>query len=318
MTRDEKRGRAADETPELKVSRVLHARRETVFRAFGSAEHLKRWFPPETFSAPEATVQMRVGGPFEVCFRSPAGEVHWVRGRFLEVVPNSRLVIDMTITDVADQALFRARTEVDFLEAPGGTRIEVVQRYTVLAAQAAWMVKGAPEGWRSSMEKLAQEVLRMERQPAAASPSVVHGVFHLERTYPVAAERVWKAFTDESAKARWFGPPAGGWELIERRMDVRTGGTERLKGRWPGGLVTTFDALYHDVVPNARLIYSYQMFLDERKISVSLATVQLEAESARTRLLVSEQGAFLDGYDDAGARERGTAQLLDALGASLT
>jgi len=32
---------------------------------------------------------------------------------------------------------------------------------------------------------------------------------------------------------------------------------------------------------------------------------------------MTEQGAFLDGYDDAGSRERGTQQLLDALGASL-
>jgi hypothetical protein len=36
-----------------------------------------------------------------------------------------------------------------------------------------------------------------------------------------------------------------------------------------------------------------------------------------TKLLVDEQGAFLDGYDDAGSRERGTGYLLDKLGESL-
>lgn len=100
-------------------------------------------------------------------------------------------------------------------------------------------------------------------------------------------------------------------------MDVRVGGTERLKGRWEGGLVSTFDATYHDVVANERLVYSYVMHLDDRKISVSLATLQLAADGARTTLKVSEQGAFLDGYDDNGSRERGTGLLLDALGASL-
>jgi hypothetical protein len=50
---------------------------------------------------------------------------------------------------------------------------------------------------------------------------------------------------------------------------------------------------------------------------VSLATMQLEAEAGKTTLMVTEQGAFLDGYDDAGSRERGTGHLLDALGASL-
>ena len=99
---------------------------------------------------------------------------------------------------------------------------------------------------------------------------------------------------------------------------MRVGGRERVRGRWQSGVVSTFDAIYHDVVPNERLVYSYEMHLDDKKISVSLATMQLQAEGAKTTLMVTEQGAFLDGYDDAGSRERGTGYLLDALGASLT
>ena len=82
-------------------------------------------------------------------------------------------------------------------------------------------------------------------------------------------------------------------------------------------MVSTFDAIYHDVVPNERLVYSYDLYLDDRKISVSLATMELAADGAKTRLKVTEQGAFLDGYDDAGSREHGTGLLLDAIGASL-
>ena len=59
------------------------------------------------------------------------------------------------------------------------------------------------------------------------------------------------------------------------------------------------------------------MHLDDKKISVSLATIQLKGGSGNTTLKVTEQGAFLDGYDDAGSREHGTGHLLDALGASL-
>ena len=83
------------------------------------------------------------------------------------------------------------------------------------------------------------------------------------------------------------------------------------------GMVSTFDAVYFDVVPNERLVYAYEMHLDERKISVSLATIELKPAGAGTRLAVTEQGAFLDGYDDAGSREHGTGFLLDRLGASL-
>lgn len=100
-------------------------------------------------------------------------------------------------------------------------------------------------------------------------------------------------------------------------MDVSPGGRELLRGRWGNGTVSTFDAVYHDVVPDERVVYSYDMYLDERKISVSLTTFELKPDGDGTRLVMNEQGAFLDGYDDAGSREHGSNLLLDALGESL-
>jgi len=301
----------------LKLSRVLHARRETVFKAWCSAEHVKRWFSPETYTIPEAEVEARIGGRFDLCMRSPAGEEHWIRGTFAEIEPDTRLVIDMRVTDGAGNALFAAHTEVDFADALGGTRLDIVQTYTLLDPTKGWMLQGAPEGWRSTLDKLEKEVVRLQGGAATAARSVVHATFHLERSYDAPVARVWRALTDEAAKQKWFAGTPGRWELLERHMDVRVGGRERLKGRWEGGVVSTFDALYHDVVPNERLVYSYEMHLDDKKISVSLATMQLKAQGAKTTLMVTEQGAFLDGYDDAGSRERGTGYLLDALGASL-
>lgn len=145
--------------------------------------------------------------------------------------------------------------------------------------------------------------------------SVVHAMFRLERTYDASPATVFHALSDKAAKARWF---AGGCEVLEREMDVRTGGGhERVKGRWANGTISTFDAFYHDVLPDERLVYAYVMHLDDRKISVLLATMELKPEGTKTRLVVTEQGAFLDGYDDAGKREHGTGMLLDRLGASL-
>jgi uncharacterized protein YndB with AHSA1/START domain len=179
------------------------------------------------------------------------------------------------------------------------------------------MVQGASAGWRTTLDQLEKEAMGLEGGTGTSTRSVVHAAFHLQRTYDAPVTRVWEALTDEQAKEKWFAGTPGRWELIERRMDVRPGGSERLKGRWEGGVVSTFDATYHDVVPNERLIYSYVMHLDDRKISVSLATLQLQADGDKTTLRISEQGAFLDGYDDAGSREHGTGFLLDALGASL-
>jgi uncharacterized protein YndB with AHSA1/START domain len=70
-------------------------------------------------------------------------------------------------------------------------------------------------------------------------------------------------------------------------------------------------------VPDRRIVYAYAMHLDDVKISVSLATIEFAGAGAGTRLVVTEQGAFLDGYDDAGSREHGTGGLLDKLEVAL-
>ena len=244
----------AERLAPLRLSRVLHARCETVFNAWTSTDHIKRWFSPETYTVPQAKVVMEVGGAFDLCMRSPSGEEHWIRGRFVEIKPNTRLVIDMKVTDGTGQPLFRAYTEVDFSDALGGTRIDVVQSYTLIDPSKAWMVTGAPDGWRTTLDKLAKEVVRLQAGAEGGSYSVVHATFHLERDYEAPVARIWEALTDETAKHKWFVGTPGRWELIERRMDVRVGGRERLKGRWEGGVITTFDAVYHDVIPNKRLI----------------------------------------------------------------
>jgi uncharacterized protein YndB with AHSA1/START domain len=308
--------RAEVQPSPVRLKRVFAAPRETVFKAWSSADHIKRWFCPAGYSIPEAKVEMRVGGAFEVCMRSPEGVDHWTRGAFTEVIAPSRLAIDHHVVDPCGGGpLFSALTEVNFSDDPsGGTLMEVVQTYSLAGpGQAEQMVKGAPEGWRQTLDKLEAEIQRMQE----AVRSVIHGAFHVERVYDATAEEVYRALSEEAAKSRWFFGPAG-WRLIERVMDFRVGGRERVKGRLESGVVTTFDAVYHDIIPRERIVYTYEMRVDDRKISVSLATLQIKpAGERRTKLLVDEQGAFLDGYDDAGARERGTGDLLDKLGASL-
>lgn len=313
----------ADTTPQqpppLRLSRIVHARRETVFMAWTTTEHVQRWFSPAGFSVPHAKVEMRVGGAFNVCMRGPDGVEHWTHGTLTEVTPHSRLVIDLHVNDAAGAQLFLARTEVDFSDDIGGTRIDIVQAYTFLdPAMAAPMVAGALEGWRTTLDKLSQEVVRLQGGTDTGVRSAVHATFSLKRSYRAPVARVWRALTEERNKQQWFGGPADRWEPLERYMDVRPGGRERAKGRWEGGVVSTFDAIYHDVIALQRLVYSYEMHLGDTKISVSLATMQLTADGVQTTLAVTEQGVFLDGYDDAGSRQHGTGYLLDALGASLS
>jgi uncharacterized protein YndB with AHSA1/START domain len=146
--------------------------------------------------------------------------------------------------------------------------------------------------------------------------SATHGSFTLERVYDAPIAMVFRAWADRDAKARWFAPPVECTDVI-REQDFRVGGRDRLKATWPGGRITEFRAEYRDIVENARIVYVYDLHVDARKISVSLATVTFAKAGKGTKLVVTEQGAFLDGYDDAGARERGTSDLLDSLGRSL-
>ena len=156
----------------------------------------------------------------------------------------------------------------------------------------------------------------MAKTSSDSPRSVVHATFCIERNYPASPAQVFQALTEPAAKAKWF-TGGSGYTLLAREMDVRPGGREHVKGRWDTGVVSTFDAVYHDVVADERIVYAYEMHLDDRKISVSLATLELKPAGIGTRLVMTEQGAFLDGYDDAGSRERGTNHLLDALGKSL-
>ena len=123
----------------LRVSRAISAPRETVFKAWSSADHIKRWFGPDGYSVPEAKVEMRVGGAFEVCMRSPEGVEHWTKGTFVEVAAPERLAIDHHVIDPCGGGpLFSAITRVNFSAAAGGgTLMEVVQTYTFPATAEA-------------------------------------------------------------------------------------------------------------------------------------------------------------------------------------
>jgi len=147
--------------------------------------------------------------------------------------------------------------------------------------------------------------------------NITHGTFSLERTYDAPRERVYAAFATAEGKAAWF-EGGDGYAIVERAFDFREGGSERLVGKWASGVVSQFDARYFDVVPGERIVYAYEMRLNGAKISVSLATIEFKPSGRGTRLLLTESGAFLDGYDDAGSREHGTNLLMDRMGASLT
>ena len=142
--------------------------------------------------------------------------------------------------------------------------------------------------------------------------SVDHDTFAVERTYGRPPARVFAAWATLEAKGRWWGGDAEHHEL-----DFRVGGREVQRGVDLHDQSYVFRAVYQDIVPDRRIVYSYDMVVDGARISVSLATVELHPQGDGTRLVYTEQAAFLDGGDSAAQRSQGMGSLLDALGAEL-
>lgn len=145
--------------------------------------------------------------------------------------------------------------------------------------------------------------------------SVTHATFAIDRAYAAEPERVFAAWADPTAKRRWFS--GSGEASPEYELDFQVGGRELNYGGPPDGPVYTYDARYREIVSPERIVYTYDMFMDETLISVSVVTVEFRRQDAGTRLIYTEHGAFLDGSDTPAQREHGTRELLEKLDTTL-
>ena len=156
---------------------------------------------------------------------------------------------------------------------------------------------------------------RIPESPAIGR-TVQHSTFVIDRTFDATPAQVFNAFAHPATKARWFVGPER-WHSSDHSLDFRVGGREHVSTAAPKGVTHAYDAVYQDIVPNRRIVSTYEMHLDQKRISVSLSTIEMFAEGDCTRLVMTEQDAFLDGADLPAERERGTRELLDNLAAEL-
>jgi len=144
--------------------------------------------------------------------------------------------------------------------------------------------------------------------------SVAHGTFEIERTYSAPRQRVFAAWASHAAKNDWFGEGDDFLSVTnEYTLDFRVGGCERLDGTLPGGNAFLYEAQYYDIVDDERIVACYEVVINGRRTSVSLVTVAFEDAADGTRLLMTEQGAFLDGLDSNDQRQEGAQDSLEQL-----
>jgi uncharacterized protein YndB with AHSA1/START domain len=151
--------------------------------------------------------------------------------------------------------------------------------------------------------------------------SVIHNTFVIERRYPVKPERVFAAFADPVKKRRWFAEGES-HELEEFEMDFRVGGVERAQSRFKEGtpfkgVALTNEGSYQDIVPNRRIVTASAMTFGDKRISVSLVTIELLPTDEGTDLILTHQGVFFEGADGPQIREAGWRQLFERLAKEL-
>lgn len=141
--------------------------------------------------------------------------------------------------------------------------------------------------------------------------SITHGSFAVKRTYPHPPAKVFRAWSDPAIKREWYGGPAQ--DDPRRVFEFRVGGRENNFGK-VGNQSFALESRYYDIVPDNRIVYAYDVRINDVIISLSVATVEFRPAGDGTELVMTEQGAFFDGLDNSEERIFGTKSVLDRLG----
>ena len=147
---------------ELRLTRLIDAPPEAVWRCWTDPELLKRWFAPLPYTTREAELDLRPGGVSRIVMQAPDGTLAPNQGVFLEVTPNELLVFTDAYTgDWTPRQGRPFMTVVLTFEAEaGGTRYTARVLHWTREDRAAHETMGFHEGWAICTEQLAALVER--------------------------------------------------------------------------------------------------------------------------------------------------------------
>lgn len=87
-------GSNASDDRVIVFTRLIEAPRELVWQAWTRAEHVERWWGPPGCENSGCEIDLKVGGTFRLTMHTPDGGVYPCEGRFREVLPPERLVLE--------------------------------------------------------------------------------------------------------------------------------------------------------------------------------------------------------------------------------
>jgi uncharacterized protein YndB with AHSA1/START domain len=146
-------------------------------------------------------------------------------------------------------------------------------------------------------------------QRLAEKPSL-----NLRRHYPVAPEKVWRAWTDPEAVKRWWGPMPGE-PVSVAELDVRVGGRFRIVFGGPEGKDNECAGTYKEVVPNRKLVFTWS-WPNTTPDRISVVTIEFVRSGTGTELLFRHEQFYDEAARD--GHKRGWTGSLDKLGEFLS
>ena len=266
----------------LTITRIFDAPREHVWKAWTQPEQMMRWWGPKGFTAPVCKVELRLGGKYLCCMRSPEGKDYWSTGVYREIVPQERIICTDCIADekgnVVPATYYGMRPDfplelqitMTLEEYAGKTRMTL--RHTGLPQGE--MTDMCRQGWSESFDKLA-ESLKEEYPPAIETNS---GPVIKEVILNASVPAVWKAITDRDDMKQWYFDieefrPEAGFEFNFLAGDEKNKYLHLCR-------IT-------EVVPNKKLAYSWRY---QGHTAETFVTFELFAQGDKTRVKLTHEG----------------------------
>ncbi|RJO66301.1 MAG: SRPBCC domain-containing protein [Myxococcales bacterium] len=153
---------------ELVITRVFDAPRQLVYQAWTRPELMKRWWGPKNFTTPVCKIDLRVGGSYLSCMRSPEGKEYWSTGVYREIVEPKRIVCTDSFSDeegnVVSATHYGMNPEFP-MEMMVTVTLDDYEGKTKLTLKHAGLPPGKDTddcraGWSESFDKLAEALAR--------------------------------------------------------------------------------------------------------------------------------------------------------------
>jgi len=173
--------RPTAQTQELAVERQFAAPRTLMFQMFTQPEHLKRWWAPGPYTLAVCTLDLRPGGIWHYCMRSPQGQDFWARSVYTEILPPEKLVYTSTSADAhanPTEGIPEHLTTVTFTEAAGVTLVRAQIRFASAQALQAAVAMGMWEGLHMTWDALIRYVQEQQTHERPASRALPDPAAH--------------------------------------------------------------------------------------------------------------------------------------------